>query len=424
MEKIKIFCGEAVNDASPPNSEQEAVQAASFGAYNYDPTMRSTVQPNPVFLNGWSGFSTSQNQNNGFTAMNPPIYNPYYYNQPGLGAMPMYGYGNPAYQYFQQPTMMQQPQQNLMVHIDGINFRGEYLPPMDYEEKIAELQKEYWIKEQEQYAKQSMQSANYSNFGYNYYGNPYYNNFYQMNSLRSEVSQIISDMQNEARENRKQLNLQLSRLAHNICDKEYDETILEEMYTGKDIENPCGMTYADLYTQNRFSNLVPFDNSQMYVNQQLAVSAQYSAIIRPDADMKECFENMGVLNAQYELEKEAHRRRDYSSMYDSSDSGYKYFVRKKAAERYGQKVNPTNNNIQSNAPNNNIIIARSMMNQFPTLSNSGALSDDGTLTVTCNFGSKQGQVYSVNENEAKYDKNRENFNRFLDSIPKSIYTGG
>ena len=50
------------------------------------------------------------------------------------------------------------------------------------------------------------------------------------------------------------------------------------------------------------------------------------------------------------------------------------------------------------------------------------LADDGTLNVTCNFGSNMGKTYTVvNSNESNYEEKRERFSRFLSSIPGSIY---
>ena len=424
---------------SPYTSELEAVNNAGFGKYNYDPATRlSMQQPNPVYLPGWQGYSTSSNPtfNNtyGYNYYNPYMNNlnvglganPYIYNN--MGGNP-YIYnsnmGNPAFSMgYIQP---QQPR-SLTMHIPAYNPGGEYMPLVGFQDKIDDLQKEFWIKEQEQSAKSNFN--NYNNYGYNYYGNPYYSgNYYGMNSLRNEANTIINQMQSEARENRRQFNIRMSKLAHNISTngRGYNEDAIEELYTGKDIENPFGITAPDLIAQNRFANLVPFDNSQIYRNHSLAASAQYSAIIRPDANLKECFDNTGIIGAEYILEEEAHRRRDCSNMYDSSDSGYRYFVKKKAAERYaaqnGIQQPSIHRSFNLNTPggNNDINLARSNLTQFPLLSSAATLSDDGTLNIECNFGSRKGQIYSVNQNEAKYDQDRERFNQFLDSIPKAIY---
>lgn len=435
MERQKITHGEPVDAGSPFTSEEDAIKNASFGMYTYDTSSRSN-QMNQVQLPGWQGVSTSMNPN-GFYTMNPPVYNPYVVGQPvGLGANP-YMHNTPYYQQPQYYNPYQpnpafgymnagigmytppQQQQNLVLHIPAVNMGGEFLPPMDFQEKIDKLQQEYWIKEIEESAKSKQNMSN--SYGMNYYGMPYYNNYYSYNSLRSEVDSICRQMMDEARENRRQLNIHLSKLAYSYLGKDYDESEIEAMHTGRDIENPGGMTLPFLFNQNKLSNLVPFDNSAQYRNHDLAVSAEHAKYVDPDSNMIDCFNNIGLLGIQYSLEEEQHRRRDCSSLYDSSDSGYRYFVKKKALERLQNKDNGSGNIKAFNSyPSPQIDLGRTMLNSFSTLSNAASLTDDGTLNITCNFGSKAGQVYSVNQNEAKYQQDRERFNRFLDSIPVNI----
>ena len=120
------------------------------------------------------------------------------------------------------------------------------------------------------------------------------------------------------------------------------------------------------------------------------------------------------------MEDEAHRRRSrVKDQYDSNS--YKYLIKKSAMEKYakekgiimpslgGQLLNPDQ-------------AKQDALNQFPTLSQSVKLADDGTLNVTCNFGSNMGKTYTVvNSNESNYEEKRERFSRFLSSIPGSIY---
>ena len=66
------------------------------------------------------------------------------------------------------------------------------------------------------------------------------------------------------------------------------------------------------------------------------------------------------------------------------------------------------------------------LSQFPTLASNARLADDGSLHITCNFGSHNGEVLAVhNSQEAEYEKDRERFNQFLASIPDAnTYRGG
>ena len=111
-------------------------------------------------------------------------------------------------------------------------------------------------------------------------------------------------------------------------------------------------------------------------------------------------------------------------MYD--DNSYKYYVKAKAAERYAKKNGIQINNMaqqpQQPYANNVQDLKQEVINSMPTLSQSATLCDDGTLNITCNFGSKAGQVYSVhNSQEAEYEEDRARFKAFVDSIPGSIY---
>lgn len=418
MRRENFYTGEVVSDTSPAiltneyTTEAEAIQNASFGKYDYDPGMRMvSQQPMSIYPGGYG-------------------YNPNPYIPPiGLGSYPYnnYGYQGTPYNNMMNPALMYQQQyqqpQEIKYFISPVNFSGsDYLPPMNYEEMIDELKLEYWMKEQDQTAKNSvnLQNSGYYNpyGGYNYYGVPYYNP-YQYNSINSEISQKITDIQNEARENRINFNLNLAQLAHNISGDTYDYVELEERYRGKQISAPgCSLSFAELVQFNRFENLVPFDNSQMYRDHDMAVSREYHSVVSKDSNMQECFENMGVLNTHYELEEEQHRRRNAGVLYNSDDNSYKYFVRSKAAERYAAKNGVRlQNNIDTMKTYQNGLITN-----FPTLSQSAKLCDDGTLNITCNFGSKAGQTYSVhNSQEAEYEQNRSRFQSFMNSIPNSIY---
>lgn len=439
MEQIKTYMGEVVNSTSPTISEQEAIENASFGKYTYDPMSR--MQQTMVSLPGWQGYSTSMNPNGFYQqpmgyigqsmmggngnyglGMNPYIAN-MYSNQ--YGANPY----NPNPIYYQQ----QQPQCPQNLQIPPLNYRGEFLPPLDYEEKLNKLSNEYWIKEQEEAVK-NQRNYNTFGYGYNYYGNYMYGGFY--NPLRNEANNIVLSMQQEARENRINFNVNLGLLAMNLAygKGNYDEEQIESIYRGKIIDNPYGVSVNQLYEQNRFNNLVPFDNSNYYQAFHSQISAQHNSIIKPDSNLKEMFDHTGELWATYELEEEQHRRRNLLHTYDSN--GYKYFIRKAIAERMNSDQNRfngvaspmINNTIPAPGTCNtlNIFTKNPRLQQdshvvsTPSIDSKGNL--DVTLSIPCNFGSQQGSNYIVNQNEATYDKKREEFNRFIDSIPRSIYT--
>ena len=229
-----FYTGEPVNSGSPnnfqnpniintgPTAESEAASMASFGKYDYDPSMRQATVTMPVQLTGGFGGTFNPYPNGGGIGAPPP---------PQFGGIPPYGYSpygyynpQPTYNYYrpyptgdQMQFPPQQPcqtfQQPTTCHIPGINFSGEYLPPADYEQRITEMQMEYFSRQQELEAKQEVdrQSSVYgygNMYGYNYYGIPYYNP-YQYNALNNEFQSRIKAMQDEARENRLKFNLNI-----------------------------------------------------------------------------------------------------------------------------------------------------------------------------------------------------------------------
>lgn len=440
MEQIKTYTGEVVEATSPSISEQEAIDNAGFGRYKYDPRMTS----NTVSLPGWQGYSTSSNPN-GFYPQQPMGYigqamygyqtnygigmNPYMNQQ--YGGRPVYQGYNPYYFQQSQPVVQQQFQQPQYINIPGVNYRGEFLPPLDYETKLSNLANEYWMKEQEQALEN--QSRYNSSFGYGYYGNMMYGNFY--NPVRQEANTLIYEMQQEARENRLNFNVNLAKLAFNLAygKDNYDEERMEAIYKGRSIENPYSSPEFSnqIYFQSRFQNAQAYDNSSYYQNFHAQVSAQHNSFIDPNSNMKEMFDKAGSLWAAYEMEDEMHRRRNLTGTYSSQ--GYKYFIQKSLAER--KNNSSIDNRFGTQVPYNvgsSIPAPGNVMSIYPSnprkshVEATPIIDDDGNIQVTLSvpqtFGSHAGQNYIVNANESSYDKKREEFNRFVDSIPKSIYT--
>lgn len=424
MRKEDFYTGELLQDSSPPNlqNEAEAAQMASFGKYDYDPGMRMMTQPIQL-TPGAYGYNTNPYGYTNFNNyMNQPMYglgmNPYMYQQQQQYYNP--NMGNPALNAYnnQQQQQSQFPQQYF---VKPVNFSGDYLPPADYEEQIQKWKLELWNKQQEQEVKDMVDRKNScyyspygSGYGYNYYGVPYY---MQYNNANNDVARLVHEMEEEAKQNRVNLNIQLSKLAHNICGHNCDDKEIEKRYTGEYVDVPQEMiaVQQEMYNCNRFANMVPFDNANYYREKDAEVSREFNSVVSKDSNMKECFEDMGVLHAKYVLQEEYHRRKDGGLLYNSDDNSYKYFVRAKAAERYAQKTG-------SPIINNAAMPGQQLLQSFPTLQQAARLCDDGTLNITCNFGSKAGQVYSVhNSQEAGYEQDRERFLGFINSIPGSIY---
>ena len=442
-----FYTGEPVNSGSPNNlqnsniintglsAESEAANMASFGKYDYDPSMRQASAVMPVQLSGGFG----------------GVFNPYYPNSRGIGAPPppqYYGYNYGGY-YNPQPTynnyrpyktypyglppqyQYQQPQQPTTYHIPGVNFFGEYLPPADYEQRITEMQMEYFSRQQELEAKQEVDKQGsvygYGNmYGYNYYGIPYYNP-YQYNALNNEFQSKIKAMQDEARENRLKFNLNISRLAHNFSGHNISDEDLKERYIGKTVDIPQAYIQPpeEYMEQVRFRNMVPFDNSQLYRDHRAQIQREYNSVISKDANLKEAFDGMGIIASNWEMEEEMHRRKNAGVLYNSGDNSYKYFVRQKAAERYAQEKGIVPMGMQLPAFNSQAVQQNYVTNN-PVLSKVANLADDGTLNVSlnipCNVGSHKGENYTVhNSQEAEYEQKKERFGRFLASEQGNSY---
>ena len=443
MIETDFYSGNPSNLPPPDNKyqEMEAANMASFGKYDYDPGMRAMTQmtQQQMIYPGAYGFNN---------AMNPPvpapmvqqpmqgIGSPYRYSPYG-NIQPTYGVYQPNNMMYQQPYpynmnlgIYQQPQQAAptMIHIPGVGMNSEYLAPLDIQDKIDQMQLEYWTKVQEKDAKDSVDRRNsvygYNSYGgYNYYGVSYYNP-YQYNSINMDLQQQVDQIKQSAKEARILFDENLSRLSHNIIKDNYPDDVIKERYEGRTIEIKRNSMY-DPYTLSeyaRFDRLVPFDNSQFYRDQFAKASEAYNKHVPKDSNMNDAFNKMGLVAIEWELEEEAHRRKDVSTMYNSGDNGYKYFVRKKAEERYAMERGLPIPSQNPNVPQfNSDFMKQQALNSFPTLKESVKLGADGTLNVTCNVGSHAGQTYSVNENEAGYDEKRERFGRFMSSISGSIY---
>lgn len=412
-----FYTGEPTTLGSPISSaEQEAASMASFGKYDYNSGSRNLF-PQPMFNQ-----QTNQNFQRQTIGIGAPYFNNNQFNQyyNGYGNFSPYGNVMPNRQMFNQ--QFYQPPQPTTYHIPGFNPSGsEFLPETGWEDQLNDLQMEYWIAKQEVDVanEMKMQQSVYggNQWGFNYYGMPYYNP-YMYNSLDSEFSQKINKIKDKARESRVQLNMQLLKLSHNILGDEVSDEEIEKRCKGFDIPIPP-TTFQDnqnYYQQVRLSNMVEVSNAKFYSDARAKRQRELDALIPPNSNMKEAFDGLGLLAAELDLEEEKHRRKDLGQNYSSGNNVYKYYVRKKAKERYAAE----NGTSQPQNQFNNAF-GNQLVNQFPTLSQNATIADDGTLNVSLslpvNVGSHAGETYTIaNANEAEYEKKREQFGKFLGSI--------
>lgn len=406
MEKgIDYYSGEVINNSTMrPVDEQMAEQFASFGQYNYGV---NNINPSPY--NTQYGLGGT----NGFQYYNPmgnanPAFN--YMNQMGM-------------QPYQQQYQQQIPQGDITYDIPGLSFGNDYLPPAGYEDIIEQLQFQYWQEILNAEAKQEVQSlqqgVQYDIYGrpisnYNYYGYPYQYNPYQYNSYIEKYRDKLKDIEEEARERRIKLNINLSRLVQGILGHdEYDDEAIQELYRGKTVTVP-GITYTDVYEQQRWTDITPFNNADYYQQKDAEISAKIRKYIKPDAGLVETFEGMNVAFGMFELEEEDHRRKSMVKDYYNSNS-YKYLVKKAAMEKYANEngiLLPTNNSLSDDYLTNRFAqLKQQALNSMPTLSAVSRLADDGTLHI--NFV----EDVAMNVNESQYNEKRDKFSSYLASIP-------
>jgi hypothetical protein len=433
MNQTDFYTGEPINFGSPQNfnseaSDIEAANMASFGKYDYDPANRQgSIYP------GGAGYTAPG------TAVSPiqPIYYPP--TNQGIGAVPPgytpYGNVQPSYGQFRNYQQQPQYQQPTTYTVPGINIFGTYMPPEDIDRQITDMGREFWAEQQDLEVGKIMQQQNSAygfggGFGYNYYGIPYFNP-YQYNALNNKYASRAEELKNQARNNALEFSMHISKLAHSFVKDGISDEDIRERYTGKTVDIPTGImpTPQEYYEQNRLYNLEPFDNSNVYREHRAAVQKKFRDIIPEDSNLKETSEKMAIVWADWELEDEMHRRKDAGALYNSGDNSYKYFVRKKAQERYAKEhgiATPAGDYNGQNGFYNPQNLRQSFVNSLPSLSQNATLADDGTLNVSlklpCNVGSHAGEEYTVhNSQESEYDEKRERFSRFLDSIPGNIY---
>jgi hypothetical protein len=294
--------------------------------------------------------------------------------------------------------------------------------------------------EGENIAKRESTRYGESNFYGNYYNMPYYNSN-PYNNNYNEASREIEKIKDDARKRKKEFEINLALLAHNILQDGITEKQIRDQFEDKVVietdPNVINMYYPipDPMTE-RFARMVPYHDPTPDIQAQIdrQVVDQFHQCVSPDADMYEFFENIGLYRYELFMEKNRKELRDRSSMYNTHT--YSNFVKEKAIERYNNFIQNKNSNgiigygYNAPEPSNAGILSNKFLNQsqdqiindnenFPTLKECATLSEDGTLNITFNnFGRGNPAIQDSQEEEYKRDKER--FLAFLDSIPKSI----
>ena len=321
--------------------------------------------------------------------------------------------GNPVFGMYGQQNnwgmQYMQPQfQERTVHVPGLNFGSGRLLS-NAEEVCDKLQVEMMMEQEEAACKRQERFQGYfNNNGYNnYYGMPYYNSYYDT-SIYNKYRGKIDEMRKEAIERRIDFNKNLKRLCNNILGQEMSEEDLDSLYRGYDYTIPASQMKA-IYENDRFSKMVPVSNQQAYANNFQNLHNFYDGIMQQmdTQDLNGFLGALGIVQVCDNLEQEIHNRKDGSRLYDSNS--YKRYLRRHIAERNGMVQQ--NNNQQFLNPAQAIDASL-----FPTMSQSGSILDDGTISITAPpwlGGSTGRRILVNNEMEQHFEENRR---AFLNSI--------
>lgn len=267
------------------------IQNANPAQYNYGP---SQVPPMASY---------QQQRNVAAANLQQQLGSPLPIQVYGYGGMPQYnnGYGS----YFQQQY---QPAVQI---VQGFNPLGvSEIPYTNHEQKAADIQN-YYNDQAERY--KDTRYNNYQNT-YNYYG--YYNTTYMDPNIIQGYNKAKSDLEQEAKDNRIEINKAISRMVHSYLGDGITEEQLDAIYDDKRITVP-GMNYEDFQEQQeelKLSRLV--DVHEMNVRKMREADAQvtqkHNQIVNKDSNLGEFMSQAGMLLYQdaYEAMQKAQKNRD------------------------------------------------------------------------------------------------------------------
>lgn len=399
MKQYDYYTGEPTEIGSPQNMFQSGTNMGT--QYSFDPNQRmQQMYSNPAM--NYNAFQQGfQNPPNNF--MNPPQQNPYqhqgfqgYYGSPAMQFFPQQqNVYNPYMQHYQQPQYHDQ-----IVHVPGFHTGSQAMFTSNIEEICDKMQIDMMMEQEEAIAKRNQRVQGYfNNNGYNnYYGMPYMNN-YMDSAVSMKYQRKVDELRQEAVERRMNFNKNLFRLCNNYLDQGVSEEEINRIYEGYTYTIPAAIQQVE-YETNRLSNLVPISNQHIYAQHFNEIQKFYDTVC-PKKDLQGFLESHGALHNYEMMEEEQHRRRDASRYYQ--EDGYKRILRKSIARRNGIDVEQTQ---QPQVPN--------IINNFPTLSQSGKMMEDGTISISAPpwLGSTK-HIQITNELEQHFEENR---NKFLQSI--------
>ena len=409
------------------NPQQQQPQQGQFNNpyFNANPmyaqALNQSIQQNnngriPVAVQGYgvtpqpSGIGYGTPTNPATFGETPSFYNPYFYGM---------DFGRNM-----------SSNEELKTYVEPLRPNGEYLPFTDQEDRLnAIFEKEYhrMVENDDFYG---------NNFGSNYYGSPF-----AMSSRSSQLERDLAELARKNRENRKALDIRLSKLAHGFQNDGVTDEDIEKMYNGYVVNT--GIRAASYNRRAALSMMVPVsDNHEYYMQLDRMVTDNFYKTlgVSEHCTMKEFFDNIGAYGYQLALMEEKKKRME-TRQYDKDT--FAYVVRKRAVEanimKYGNK------NIDYAIINANQISPSTIMNQpehldhaldnlpqqqrmlqqlqqqqqysfadinrmksdlsnFPTLS-MATISEDGTINIDYNYEDIYKIMQSYGKDEAADDPN-------------------
>ena len=460
MIKTNYYTGEMSNNYI---TEAEAVQNAGFGQY--------TVQQNtPPMTYGLGGNVYQQQYGYGMPPQQQYYQNPYM-NYPGAGQGVIRG--NPALQmgYVPQQSlninpgyMGNQQAQYTQVYIPPINpFGCEYIYPTNIEDICQRLMTQYIQEKAESEGRMIAERARlkregkfnpYYNGYYNYYNAPMYGS--NMAPFQTNIFEQFQEIQDKAKQNARNLQMNLSRLCHAYLKDGVTEEQIQEMYTGHviNVQNTI-YEYSEYDAlEEKFKRLVPYDGTTAFRKQFDDTRAKIQSILTPDTTVENFGERMSELYATWEMEELKDKNREFDSWYDSNS--YKKLLKQRCAEKAAREagfslLDPTGNKYEFLQLENQISAIETKLNKvkqtkqsikdesipvedrakllknnldemgFNLLSDCITIDEDGNLCMSAGVGLEKAKARGEvrGENETAYQEKRLQFAGFLDSIPKS-----
>lgn len=294
-------------------------------AYNYGP-----VAGQPMPYQQQRDFAAQQLQQELFSPFSPTTVQ-----VGGYGGTPQYPYNNQyynPYSPFANSIFEQQPQQQI---IQGFNPLGaESIKSSDYDQKRQEIEEFYQDAAQKD---MEQRNGNYQNY-YNYYGNM--NNGFIDATIASAYASAKQSLDSEAKDNRIEMNKQLSRIAHSYNGDTITDEELSEIYEDKVMPTPTGYNMYDQSQAMAMSRLQPYDGRSAYQQTvkrlDAEVSAKYNGFVKQDADIYEFFDNAGMILWDQWQQEGMRRRRNVNRI---EEGEFKNFLQSQLQRRDPNNVN-------------------------------------------------------------------------------------